>query len=62
MAGFEPTDFHRHMARRKWQGRAFHLLCLLAILVGLSMLGALLYNIIVNLVVRRINYAPRTAL
>jgi phosphate transport system permease protein len=34
------------MARRKWQGRAFHLLCLLAILVGLSMLGALLYNII----------------
>ena len=46
MAAFEPTDFQRHMARRKWLGRAFHLLCLVAILIGLSMLGALLYNII----------------
>ena len=46
MAVFEPTDFQRHMARRKWQGRAFHLLCLMAILIALSMLGALLYNII----------------
>ena len=46
MVTVEPTDFQRHMARRKWQGRAFHLLCLLAILIGLSMLGALLYNII----------------
>lgn len=46
MAVVEPTDFRRRMARRKWQGRAFHLLCLVAILIGLSMLGALLYNII----------------
>ena len=46
MAVVEPTDFQRHMTRRKWQGRAFHLLCLLAILIGLSMLGALLYNIV----------------
>ena len=28
------------------RGRAFHLLCLMAILIALSMLGALLYNII----------------
>ena len=46
MAIFEPTDFQRHMARRKWLGRAFHMLCLMAILIGLAMLGALLYNII----------------
>ena len=46
MAVVEPSDFQRHMARRKWLGRAFHVLCLVAILIGLSMLGALLYNII----------------
>ena len=46
MAIVEPTDFQRRMVRRKWQGRAFHLLFLLAILICLSMLGALLYNII----------------
>ena len=41
-----PGDFRRRMERRKWQGRAFHLLCLLAILIALGMLAALLINII----------------
>ena len=39
-------DFRRRLERRKWQGRAFHLLCLLAILVALGMLAALLFNIL----------------
>lgn len=39
-------DFRRRLERRKWLGRAFHLLCLLSILIALGMLAALLFNII----------------
>ncbi len=39
-------DFRRRLERRKWQGRAFHLLCLLSILIALGMLAALLFNIL----------------
>ena len=39
-------NFRRRMERRKWQGRAFHLLCLLSILIALGMLAALLFNIL----------------
>lgn len=39
-------DFRRRLERRKWQGRAFHLLCLLAIVIALGMLAALLFNIL----------------
>ena len=46
MSAIEPADLQRRMACRKWQGRAFHWLCLLAILVSLTMLAALLFNII----------------
>jgi phosphate transport system permease protein len=46
MAVISQGDFQQRMARRKWQGRAFHALCLLAILVALAMLAALLFNVI----------------
>jgi phosphate transport system permease protein len=46
MALITQTDFQRRMARRKWRGRIFHGLCLVAILIALAMLGALLYNIL----------------
>jgi phosphate transport system permease protein len=46
MALITQTDFQRRMARRKWRGRIFHVLCLVAILIALAMLGALLYNIL----------------
>ena len=39
-------NFRRRLERRKWQGRAFHVLCLLAILIALGMLAALLFNIL----------------
>ena len=45
MAVITQTDFQRRMARRKWLGRAFHALCLLAILLALAMLAALLVHI-----------------
>lgn len=45
MAVITQTDFQRRMARRKWLGRAFHALCLLAILLALAMLAALLVYI-----------------
>ena len=45
MAVIAPIDFERRMARRKWQGRAFHALCLLAVLVALGMLSVLLIYI-----------------
>ena len=45
MAVIAPVDFQRRMARRKWQGRAFHALCLLAVLVALGMLSVLLIYI-----------------
>jgi phosphate transport system permease protein len=46
MALIAQTEFQRRMARRKWQGHVFHALCLMAILIGLAMLGALLYNVL----------------
>ena len=45
MAVMTPTDFGRRKARRKWQSRGFHALCLLAVLVTLSMLALLLIYI-----------------
>ena len=45
MAVIAPIDFERRMARRKWQGRAFHALCLLAVLVALGTLSVLLIYI-----------------
>jgi phosphate transport system permease protein len=46
MALITHAEFQRRMARRKWQGRIFHALCPVAILIGLAMLGALLYNVL----------------
>ena len=46
MAIISQSDFQRRMARRKWLGRAFHALCLLAIMVALAMLATLLVYII----------------
>jgi phosphate transport system permease protein len=46
MALITHTEFQRRMSRRKWQGRIFHALCLVAILIGLAMLGALLYDVL----------------
>ena len=45
MAIISSGDFSRRMNRRKWQGRAFHALCLLAISVALGMLAVLLVYI-----------------
>ena len=38
--------FQRSMSLRKWKGRIFHLICMLAILLVLLVLATLLYNII----------------
>ena len=46
MTVIEQTLFKRRMARRKLQGRLFHAICLLAILIGLGMLATLLFNVI----------------
>ena len=46
MAVISQRDFQRRMARRKWMGRAFHALCLLAVIVALAMLATLLVYII----------------
>ena len=48
MAVKDPARFERRMTRRKWQGRAFHALCLLAVLVALGMLAVLLIYICVQ--------------
>ena len=48
MAVIDPADFGRRMTRRKWQGRAFHALCFLAVLVALGMLAVLLIYICVQ--------------
>ena len=42
MAVIAATDFTQGMARRKWRGRAFHALCLLAVVMALGMLAVLL--------------------
>jgi len=46
MAVVEHADFRKRMARRKWLGRAFYALCLLAIVIALAMLAALLAKIV----------------
>ena len=46
MVVIEQSDFQKRLARRKLKGHIFHGLCLLAILIGLLMLGALLYQVI----------------
>lgn len=46
MALITQTEFQRRMTRRKWRGHIFHALCLMAIIIGLAMLGALLYNVL----------------
>lgn len=46
MAVISNAEFQKRMGRRKWSGRAFHGLCLLAILVALAMLAALLVNVV----------------
>ena len=45
MAVIAPRDFRKRMDRRKWEGRAFYVLCLLAITVALAMLAVLLIYI-----------------
>lgn len=45
MADVLRADFRKRMNRRKWQGRAFYALCLLAISIALAMLAALLIYI-----------------
>ena len=45
MAVIAPIDFKRRMARRKWHGRAFHALCLFAVVIALGMLSVLLIYI-----------------
>ncbi len=46
MAVISDGQFARRKARRRARGVAFHVLCLLAVLVGLVMLGALLFQIV----------------
>lgn len=46
MAVIAPTDFSQGMARRKWRGRAFHALCLLAVAMALGMLAVLLIYLV----------------
>jgi phosphate transport system permease protein len=46
MAVITQAEFQRRMTQRKWRGNIFHALCLMATLVGLAMLGALLYNVL----------------
>jgi len=45
MAVIAPTVFRKRKNRRKWEGRAFYVLCLLAITVALGMLAVLLIYI-----------------
>ncbi len=46
MAVVTQDEFRKRLNRRKWQGRIFYALCLGAILIGVAMLGALLYDIL----------------
>lgn len=52
MAVISQTDFQRRRARRKWMGRAFHGLCLLAVGIALGMLALLLVYLLVQGVTR----------
>jgi phosphate transport system permease protein len=42
----DPQRFNVRLGARAWLGSAFHVLCLLATLVGIVVLGALLYDVI----------------
>ncbi len=46
MAAITPSEFRKRMARRKWQGRVFHGLCLLAVCIALTMLAVMLIYIV----------------
>ncbi|HZA23741.1 MAG TPA: phosphate ABC transporter permease PstA [Dehalococcoidia bacterium] len=46
MAIITENEFATRLQRRKLQGHIFHALCLIAILIGLGMLGALLYEVL----------------
>jgi phosphate transport system permease protein len=48
MAVIAPIDFNQGMARRKWRGRAFHALCLLAVAMALGMLAVLLIYLVLQ--------------
>ena len=52
MAVIAPRDFSQGMARRKWRGRAFHALCLLAVGIALGMLAVLLIYLLFQGVTR----------
>lgn len=45
MANIAPRDFRRRLARRKWEGRIFHAVCLMAVVGALGMLAMLLIYI-----------------
>ncbi|MDA0733436.1 MAG: phosphate ABC transporter permease PstA [Chloroflexi bacterium] len=46
MAAITRTEFQKRLNRRKLKGQIFYALCVLAILIALTMLGALLYNVL----------------
>ncbi len=52
MALISQSEFQRRRARRKWMGRAFHGLCLLAVSIALCMLAVLLVYLLVQGVTR----------
>ena len=52
MAVIPQTDFHRRRERRKWMGRAFHGVCLLAVGIALAMLAVLLVYLLIQGVTR----------
>lgn len=60
MAIISPGEFNRNMARRKVKGHIFHALCLTAVLIGLGMLGTLLYDIISD-GIQRVNWSFLTS-
>ncbi|MDA0264160.1 MAG: phosphate ABC transporter permease PstA [Chloroflexi bacterium] len=52
MAVISQRDFDRVRNRRKWMGRAFHALCLAAVIIALAMLAVLLVYLLVQGVTR----------
>ena len=48
MAVIASVDFSQGMSRRKWLGRAFHALCLLAVVLALGMLAVLLIYLVLQ--------------
>ena len=52
MAVISQTDFQMRKARRKWIGRAFHGMCLLAVAIALGMLAVLLVYLLIQGVTR----------